>query len=135
MSNLVNHWFMNISWEVIVISKPRYKGITCTTAHPAGCEMDVRQQIEHIRASGTIDHAPGRVLVVGASGGYGLASRITAAFGSAAATIGVFLERPSLKDRTASAGWYRAVAFDKCADQAGLYAKSLHGDAYASDRK
>lgn len=97
--------------------------------------MDVRQQIEHIRASGTIDHAPGRVLVVGASGGYGLASRITAAFGSAAATIGVFLERPSLKDRTASAGWYRAVAFDKCADQAGLYAKSLHGDAYASDMK
>ena len=118
-----------------MIIKPRYKGIICTTAHPVGCHMDVKQQIEHIRAGGTIDHGPGRVLVIGASGGYGLASRVATAFGSGAATVGVFLERPSFRDRTASAGWYRAVSFDKCAQRAGLYAKSLNGDAYATDVK
>ena len=118
-----------------MIIKPRYKGVICTTAHPAGCEMDVRQQIEHVRASGTIGHGPRRALVVGASGGYGLASRISAAFGCGAATIGVFLERPSHKDRTASAGWYRAAAFDRYARQAGLSAWSLNGDAYSSEMK
>jgi enoyl-[acyl-carrier protein] reductase/trans-2-enoyl-CoA reductase (NAD+) len=118
-----------------VIIKPRYKGIICTTAHPAGCDFDVRQQIGHVRACGEIRRGPKRVLVIGASGGYGLASRITATFGSAASTIGVFLERPSLKGRTASAGWYRAVSFDQYACEAGVYAKSLNGDAYASEMK
>jgi len=118
-----------------VIIRPRYKGIICTTAHPAGCAKDVSQQIEYVRPSGRVAHGPRRVLVVGASAGYGLASRITAAFGSAAATIGVFLERPVQKGRTASAGWYRSVAFDQYAIQAGLYSKSLHGDAYASEMK
>lgn len=97
--------------------------------------MDVRNQIGFVRANGKIEHGPKRVLVIGASGGYGMASRITAAFGSDAATIGVFLERPSQKKRTASAGWYRALFFDRYANQAGLYCKSLNGDAYARGMK
>lgn len=97
--------------------------------------MDVRNQIEHVKSQGPIEGGPKKVLVIGASGGYGLASRITAAFGSGAATIGVFFERPSAKGRTASPGWYKSAAFTRLAHEAGLYAKNLNGDAFSADLK
>jgi enoyl-[acyl-carrier protein] reductase/trans-2-enoyl-CoA reductase (NAD+) len=115
--------------------KPRIKGFLCTTAHPLGCEMDVKQQIAHVQQVDPIEGGPKRVLVIGASGGYGLASRISAAFGCNAATIGVFFERPAVKNRTASAGWYKSAAFTRLATQAGLYAKNLNGDAFSTELK
>ena len=118
-----------------MIIKPRIKGFLCTTAHPVGCEADVKRQIAHVRAAGEIPGGPKRVLVIGASGGYGLASRITAAFGSGASTIGVFFERPAERNRTASPGWYKSAAFTRLAHEAGLYAKNLNGDAFSSDMK
>jgi enoyl-[acyl-carrier protein] reductase/trans-2-enoyl-CoA reductase (NAD+) len=118
-----------------MIIKPRIKGFLCTTAHPLGCEMDVKQQIAHVQQADPIAGGPKRVLVIGASGGYGLASRISAAFGCNAATIGVFFERPAVKNRTASAGWYKSAAFTRLATQAGLYAKNLNGDAFSTELK
>jgi enoyl-[acyl-carrier protein] reductase/trans-2-enoyl-CoA reductase (NAD+) len=118
-----------------MIIKPRIKGFLCTTAHPVGCEVDVKRQISHVTSEGRIEHGPKRVLVIGASGGYGLASRITAAFGAGAATIGVFFERPAAKNRTASPGWYKSAAFTRLAREAGLYAKNLNGDAFSEDLK
>jgi enoyl-[acyl-carrier protein] reductase/trans-2-enoyl-CoA reductase (NAD+) len=115
--------------------KPRIKGFLCTTAHPLGCEMDVKQQIAHVQQAGAIDGGPKRVLVIGASGGYGLASRISAAFGCGAATIGVFFERPAVKNRTASSGWYKSAAFTRLATDAGLYATNLNGDAFSAELK
>ena len=115
--------------------KPRIKGFLCTTAHPLGCEMDVKQQIAHVQQAGAIDGGPKRVLVIGASGGYGLASRISAAFGCGAATIGVFFERPAVKNRTASPGWYKSAAFTRMAAEAGLYATNLNGDAFSTELK
>lgn len=118
-----------------MIIKPRIKGFLCTTAHPAGCEADVKHQIEHVRSQGNIDQGPQRVLVIGASGGYGLATRITAAFGCGASTIGVFFERPAVKNRTASPGWYKSAAFSRLAEEAGLYAKNVNGDAFSAEVK
>lgn len=118
-----------------MIIKPRIRGFLCTTAHPAGCEADVKRQIEHVRSQGQIADGPKRVLVIGASGGYGLASRITAAFGAGAATIGVFFERPAESSRTASPGWYKSAAFTRLAHQSGLYAKNLNGDAFSLEMK
>ncbi|MFT7384017.1 MAG: enoyl-[acyl-carrier protein] reductase/trans-2-enoyl-CoA reductase (NAD+), partial [Urechidicola sp.] len=118
-----------------MIIKPRIKGFLCTTAHPLGCEMDVKQQIVHVRQAGAIEDGPKRVLVIGASGGYGLASRISAAFGCGAATIGVFFERPAVKNRTASPGWYKSAAFTRQAAEAGLYATNLNGDAFSAELK
>jgi enoyl-[acyl-carrier protein] reductase/trans-2-enoyl-CoA reductase (NAD+) len=118
-----------------MIIKPRIKGFLCTTAHPLGCEMDVKQQIAHVQQADPIAGGPKRVLVIGASGGYGLASRISAAFGCNAATIGVFFERPAVKNRTAAAGWYKSAAFTRLATQAGLYAKNLNGDAFSTELK
>ncbi|MBL4682727.1 MAG: trans-2-enoyl-CoA reductase family protein [Pseudomonadales bacterium] len=118
-----------------MIIKPKIKGFLCTTAHPIGCKQDVRQQIAHVQSQGEIAHGPKKVLVIGASGGYGLASRISAAFGSKAATIGVFFERPAVKKRTASAGWYKSAAFTQFAEEAGLYAKNLNGDAFSEALK
>ncbi len=118
-----------------MIISPRIKGFLCTTAHPIGCETDVRQQIAYVKAQGKIEKGPGKVLVIGASGGYGLASRISAAFGSDASTIGVFFERPAVKKRTASAGWYKAAAFTRLAEEAGLYAKNINGDAFSAEIK
>ena len=91
--------------------EPKIKGFLCTTAHPAGCAADVDEQIQVVEAQGPIDDAPKRVLVIGASGGYGLASRIVAAMGCGAATMGVFFERPAKGARTASPGWYKTAAF------------------------
>ena len=118
-----------------MIITPKIRGFICTTAHPTGCELNVKEQIEYIKAQGKITNAPKRVLVIGASSGYGLSSRITAAFGADAATIGVFFEKPGTEKKTGTAGWYNSAAFDKFAKQAGLYAKSLNGDAFSHQAK
>ena len=110
------------------------RGFICLTSHPAGCEQNVKNQIEYVKSKGAID-APKRVLVIGASTGFGLASRITAAFGSNASTIGVFFEKPPSEGKTASPGWYNSAAFEKEAIKAGLYAKSINGDAFSKEVK
>ena len=117
-----------------MIIEPRMRGFICTTAHPDGCAQNVKNQIEYIKSKGKIEGAK-RVLVIGASTGFGLASRITSAFGSDAATIGVFFEKPPSEGKTASPGWYNSAAFEKEATQAGLYAKSINGDAFSNEIK
>ncbi|MDH5517842.1 MAG: trans-2-enoyl-CoA reductase family protein [Gammaproteobacteria bacterium] len=118
-----------------MVIKPKVRGFICTTTHPAGCEANVNQQIEIVKKAGKNANGPKKVLVIGASTGYGLASRITAAFGSDAATIGVFLEKAATDKKTASAGWYNSAAFDKAAKAAGLYSKSFNGDAFSHEMK
>ena len=118
-----------------MVIKPKVKGFICTTAHPAGCEANVKAQIDFIKSQADINNAPKRVLVIGASTGYGLASRITSAFGCGASTLGVFFEKPATGKRTASAGWYNTAAFQKFADEAGLYAKNINGDAFSHEAK
>lgn len=119
-----------------MIIKPKVRGFICVTAHPIGCELNVRDQIKVTQAAGhEAGKGPKRVLVIGASTGYGLASRITAAFGYGAATLGVFFEKPSSEEKTGTAGWYNAAAFDKAAKQAGLFARSINGDAFAHETR
>lgn len=118
-----------------MIIKPKIRGFICTTTHPVGCEANVKEQIAYTKAQGPIKNAPKRVLVVGSSSGYGLSSRITAAFGGGAATIGVFFEKPGTDKKPGTAGFYNAAAFDKLAHEAGLYAKSLNGDAFSHQAK
>ncbi|MGI9314482.1 MAG: enoyl-ACP reductase FabV [Luminiphilus sp.] len=118
-----------------MVIQPKVRGFLCTTTHPNGCYENVRRQAEHVRGHGEIADGPKRVLVLGASTGYGLASRITAAFGSSAATIGVFFEKPGTERKPGTAGWYNSAAFHQMADEAGLYAKSLNGDAFSDDMK
>lgn len=118
-----------------MIIKPKIRGFICVTAHPEGCAAHVQQWIDHVKSKGPIKNGPKKVLVIGSSTGYGLASRITAAFGSGAATIGVFFERPSEEGRTATPGWYNTIAFTKAARAAGLYAKNFNGDAFSDDIK
>ena len=110
------------------------RGFICLTAHPVGCAQNVKNQIEYVKSKGPIDGAK-RVLVIGASTGFGLASRITSAFGSNAATIGVFFEKAPAPGKTASPGWYNSAAFEKEAHAAGLYAKSINGDAFSKEIK
>ena len=110
------------------------RGFICLTAHPKGCEQSVKNQIEYVKSNGTIDGAK-KVLVIGASTGFGLASRITSAFGSNASTIGVFFEKPPTEGKTASPGWYNSAAFEKLAHESGLYAKSINGDAFSNEIK
>ena len=117
-----------------MIIEPRMRGFICLTAHPTGCEQNVKNQIEYIKSKGPIAGAK-KVLVIGASTGFGLASRITSAFGSDAATIGVFFEKPPLEGKTASPGWYNSAAFENEAHKAGLYAKSINGDAFSDEVK
>jgi len=117
-----------------MIVKPRIRGFVCVSAHPKGCEAKVRQEIEVAKASKKAD-GPKKVLVLGSSTGYGLSTRVAAAFGHDAATIGVFYERPSINDKPASSGWYNSVAFEKAAHEAGLYAKSINGDAFSDEVK
>jgi len=114
-----------------MIVAPKIRGFICTTAHPQGCAKHVAQQIDVVKNRGSIANGPKRVLVIGSSTGYGLSSRIAAAFGCNAATVGVFFERPSEGDRTATAGWYNTAAFEKEAQAAGLYARSFNGDAFS----
>lgn len=110
------------------------RGFICLTSHPEGCEKNVLSQINYIKSKGSID-GPKKVLVIGASTGFGLASRITSAFGSGASTIGVFFEKPPLEGKPGSPGWYNSAAFHKYADSEGLYAKSINGDAFSSEIK
>ena len=117
-----------------MIIEPRMRGFICLTAHPTGCEQNVLNQIEYVRSK-TKNNGPKRVLVIGASTGFGLSSRITAAFGSDASTIGVFFEKPPAEGKTATPGWYNSVAFHKFAHKAGLYAKSINGDAFSTEVK
>lgn len=117
-----------------MIIEPRMRGFICLTAHPKGCEQNVKNQIEYVKSKGKID-GPKRVLVIGASTGFGLASRITSAFGSDAATIGVFFEKEPSEGKTASPGWYNSAAFEQEAQKAGLYAKSINGDAFSKEVK
>ena len=118
-----------------MVIEPKVRGFMCTTAHPAGCEAHVKEQIDYVKAQGPISNGPARVLVLGASTGYGLASRITASFACGAKTIGVFFEKPGSEGKTGSAGWYNSAAFHKFADEAGIYAKSFNGDAFSNELK
>lgn len=115
-----------------MIIKPKVRGFICTNAHPVGCAANVQAQINYTKAQGKITNGPKNVLVIGASTGYGLASRITAAFGAGANTLGVFFEKPASDKKTGSAGYYNAAAFEKAAHAADLYAKSINGDAFSS---
>lgn len=117
-----------------MIVQPKFRGFICTTAHPQGCSIHVKQQIEYVKEQGKFD-GPKNVLIIGASTGYGLASRIATAFGAGANTIGVFYERPAAGSRTASPGWYNTAAFEREAASAGLYAKSINGDAFSDEVK
>ena len=118
-----------------MIIKPRIRGFICTTAHPKGCAAHVDEQIAAVKARGKIANGPKRALVIGASGGYGLASRIVNAFGAGAATLGLSFEKAPEADRTATAGWYNNRAFEARAHAAGLYAKTLDGDAFSDQMK
>jgi enoyl-[acyl-carrier protein] reductase/trans-2-enoyl-CoA reductase (NAD+) len=117
-----------------MIIEPRMRGFICVTSHPVGCAQSVKNQIDYIKSKGTIE-GPKKVLVIGASTGFGLASRITAAFGSEAATIGVFFEKAPSAGKPGSPGWYNSAAFETEANKAGLYAKSVNGDAFSNEIK
>lgn len=116
-----------------MIIKPKYRGFICTTTHPTGCLNNVKDQIAVTREQGVHSDGPKKVLVIGASSGYGLAARITAAFGYQAATIGVFFEKPGTETKPGTAGWYNSWAFEEEAKKAGLYAKSINGDAFSHE--
>ena len=118
-----------------MIVKPKVRGFICTTAHPQGCEKHVTEWINYVKKQSYLSSPPKKVLIIGASSGFGLASRIAAAFGASAKTIGVFLEKPASEKRTASPGWYNTAAFEKSAHASGLYAKSINGDAFSDEIK
>lgn len=118
-----------------MIIKPKVRGFVCVTAHPEGCAAHVQEWIDYVKQHGPVKQGPKKVLVIGASTGYGLASRVTAAFGSGAATLGVFFERPSEEGRPATPGWYNTIGFTKAARAAGLYAKNINGDAFSDEIK
>ena len=117
-----------------MIIKPKFRGFICTTAHPEGCEYNVKQQIEYVKKEKKIK-GPKNVLVVGASAGFVLASRIVSTFACGASTIGVFWEKPASGNKTATAGWYNSAAFEKAAKAEGIYAKSINGDAFSNEIK
>ena len=118
-----------------MIIKPSVRGFLCITTHPVGCEANVRSQIDYVKARGPIENGPKRVLVIGASTGYGLASRITAAFGAGASTLGIFFEKEGTEKKPGTAGWYNSAAFHKFAEGEGLYARSINGDAFSDEIK
>lgn len=118
-----------------MIIKPRVRGFICVTTHPVGCEANVKQQIDYVTKQGPVTDGPKNVLVIGASTGYGLAARISAAFGSGANTLGVFFERESAEGKLGTAGWYNSAAFHTFAEAEGLYAKSINGDAFSDEVK
>ncbi len=118
-----------------MIIKPRVRGFMCVTAHPKGCEESVRRQIGYIKGKNLSGAGPKKVLVIGASTGYGLAARITAAFGYGASTLGIFFEREGAEGKPGTAGWYNSAAFHRFAEQDGLYARSINGDAFSDEIK
>ena len=118
-----------------MIIEPRVRGFICTTAHPAGCAKNVREQIAYVLRQGSISECPKRVAVLGCSTGYGLASRIVATFAGGAETIGVSLEREPTATRTGSAGWYNNRAFEIEAGKIGRSPLTLEGDAFSDEMK
>ena len=118
-----------------MVIKPKIRGFICTNAHPVGCAEHVKEQIDYVKAQGALENGPKNVLVIGASTGYGLASRITAAFGSQAKTLGIFFEKEGTETKTGSAGWYNSAAFHQAAEAEGLWAKSINGDAFSNEIK
>ena len=118
-----------------MIVKPKVRGFICTTAHPEGCRAEVRREIEYVKAQPHAADGPKKVLVIGASMGYGLASRISAAYSFGAATLGVIFDKPASGSRTATSGWYNTAAFEQLAQADGLYAKTVNGDAYSREIK
>ncbi|GAB1256725.1 enoyl-ACP reductase FabV [Aurantivibrio plasticivorans] len=118
-----------------MIIKPKYRGFICTNAHPVGCAAHVQEQIDYIKAQGPISGGPKKVLVIGSSTGFGLAARITAAFGCEADTVGVFFEKPATDRKTGSAGFYNSAAFETAAKEAGRYSASINGDAFSHEVK
>lgn len=118
-----------------MIIKPRTRGFICLTSHPEGTAQNIKNQIAYVQSKGKINNGPKKVLVIGASTGFGISSRITAAFGSDASTIGVFFEKPAAEGKPGTAGWYNSAAFEKEAHKAGLYAKSINGDAFSDEVK
>lgn len=117
-----------------MVVKPKIRGFICTTAHPEGCKAIVGEQIEYVKSKGKIN-GPKKVLVIGASMGYGLASRISAAYGCGASTIGVIFDKQGSESKPASAGWYNTAAFEEFAHKDGLYAKTINGDAFSREIK
>lgn len=118
-----------------MLISPKVRGFICTNAHPEGCAANVREQINYVKQEGKIDGGPARVLVIGSSTGYGLASRIVAGFACGASTLGLFFEKPGGGKRTGSAGFYNSLAFHQEAEKAGLYARSINGDAFSHEIK
>jgi enoyl-[acyl-carrier protein] reductase/trans-2-enoyl-CoA reductase (NAD+) len=118
-----------------MVIQPKVRGFICTNAHPVGCAAHVKSQIDYVKQQGAVNNGPKNVLVIGASTGYGLASRITAAFGSGAKTLGIFFEKAPTASKTASAGWYNTAAFEQEANAAGLWNKHINGDAFTDELK
>ena len=118
-----------------MVIQPKIRGFICTNAHPVGCAEHVHEQIGYVKQHGTVANGPKNVLVIGASTGYGLASRITAAFGSGAKTLGIFFEKEATEGKTGSAGWYNTAAFEAAANAEGLWNKHLNGDAFTDEMK
>jgi enoyl-[acyl-carrier protein] reductase / trans-2-enoyl-CoA reductase (NAD+) len=133
LRDLEHYYKINKKKQKMII-EPRMRGFICLTAHPDGCAQNVKNQISYVKSKGVINGAK-RVLVIGASTGFGLASRITSAFGCNASTIGVFFEKPPTANKTASPGWYNSAAFEAEANKEGLYAKSINGDAFSDEIK
>ncbi len=118
-----------------MIIQPKVRGFICATAHPAGCRRHVQVQIDYIKSLTTSENGPKNVLVIGASTGYGLASRIAATYLYGANTLGIMYEKPASEKRTATAGWYNTAAFEEIATTDGYYAKSINGDAFSKEIK
>ncbi|GIM58219.1 enoyl-ACP reductase FabV [Capnocytophaga canimorsus] len=118
-----------------MIIKPRTRGFICLTSHPEGTAQNIKNQIAYVRNQGKITNAPKKVLVIGASTGFGMSSRIVSAFGGGAATVGVFFEKPATEGKPGTSGWYNSAAFEKEAHAVGLYAKSINGDAFSDEVK
>jgi enoyl-[acyl-carrier protein] reductase / trans-2-enoyl-CoA reductase (NAD+) len=124
----------SIGGDLIMIVEPKIRGFICTTAHPAGCAQNVAEQVAYVKSKPSFAGTR-RALIIGSSTGYGLASRIAAAFGCGADTIGVAFEKPAAGSRTATAGWYNTAAFQRLASHEGFYAKSIMGDAFSQETK
>lgn len=117
------------------ILKPKIRGYICASSHPEGCAAHVQEQIDYVKSQGPLKNAPKKVLVIGASTGYGLASRIVPAFGAGAATMGIFFEKEGTEAKPGFAGWYNSIAFEEKAREEGLYARSFNGDAFSNEMK
>lgn len=118
-----------------MVVKPKVRGFICTSAHPTGCAANIQQQIEYVKSKGQINPDVKNVLVVGASTGYGMASRISAAFGCGAKTLGIFFEKPGTERKPGTAGWYNSAAFQAAADAEGIWSKNINGDAFSNEIK